>query len=315
MSTPALVVTGMGAVSPLGLDVLSLSRSLSTEEPEPIRETPDFAHRLTLHQARRLDRLSQLVVVAAAEAAAQARLDPMNVERMGLVVGTGLGCTEKTWAQLLGITERGLAHADPMGFPDSMDNAPAAHAAMALGCRGPSLTLVGREISGEIAVMAGALLLRSRSTDAVVVVAGDAASPTLRKVVRRFAPDLPVGEGAGALVLETEDSASRRGARILGRLLGYAQSQERPGGSRLRAATDKTVGKACSAALAMAALSHEDVRTFSSESLRPRIGWLMADGIVRAIAGLVLLERDGRAAALVPGRARGGAAAALVLGA
>jgi len=277
-------------------------------------EPADLSERLTRNEARRLDRLSQLAVVAAREAAAQARLEGIAGERVGLVAGTGLGCVETTWRQLAGIAARGLGHAEPLGFADSMDNAPAAHAAIALGCRGPSLTLTEREISGEIALITGALLLSARAVDAVVVVAGDASSEEQRSAVLRFAPGLSPAEGAGAVVLESDESASRRGAQVLGRLLGHAQARTPLPFSPLRQAPAPLLDAAASRALSLAGLSAEQVLSLPPESLRGRLGWLMADGVLRVVAGLLLLERDQRGAALVLGRARGGAAAALVLG-
>ena len=196
MSAAELVITGTGAVCAPGAG--------------GGRVAAEFARELTLNEARRLDRLSQLFVVAARQAAAQASFGDTPEAGRAVVAGTGVGCLEKTESQLHGMLRDGAGFADPLSFPDSMGNAPAAHVAIATGARGISLTLMEREISAESALVVAARLLRSGTAAAVLVVAGDAWSAGLETVVARLAPWLVLGEGAGALVLETAESARRR---------------------------------------------------------------------------------------------------------
>lgn len=311
-----VVVTGAGAVCPIAGDFRSLIEGMGRSAPATPRVEFDFGSRLTLNQARRLDRLSQLVLVAAMQAAEGARLGEMDGERVGIVVGTGLGCLERTESYLAGVVREGTGYADAMGFADSMDNAPAAHCAIALGCRGPSFTVSQREISGEAAVVLAATLLDAGAADAVLVAAGDSVSPGFRQVLARIAPGLTPGEGAGALVLERAGPAASRGASSLGRLLGQALTCQPAPRGRLRVSSAELLPRAKATALAMAGMDTDarEIAVISPDELSSRIGWCMADGVLRALVALGRLDGGTARAALVAGAARGGSAAALVLG-
>ena len=217
------VVTGTGIVCPLGLDAASVAAGLRGERCAT-RVEPDFAKSLPMNVARRQDRLSKLILVAAMAAAERARLREACGERTGLVIGTGLGCLEKTEGYLEGFARAGLAHADAMSFPESMDSSPAAHVSIVLGCRGPSMTVSQREITGESAIVLAAHLLEWGLADAVVIAAGDTTSPELIRALARLAPGVKLGEGAAAMVLETRASAERRGAPAIAHLLGWAST-------------------------------------------------------------------------------------------
>ncbi|HKQ62917.1 MAG TPA: beta-ketoacyl synthase N-terminal-like domain-containing protein [Candidatus Polarisedimenticolaceae bacterium] len=286
------VVTGAGVICRLGEEPHEV-RARFAAEAAPEDRAIDLDARLTAHQLRRLDRLSQLVVAAGGAAARQSRLEQLDPARTGVVVGTGLGCLEKTDAFLRGLAARGPDHADPAAFPDSMDNAPAAHCAIAWGCRGPSLTVSEREISGECALILAAILIETGHADAMLVAAGDTAHRHLRRLVPRLSPGLRPHEGATALVLESAAAASRRGASVVGRLLGFAQSA--------------ALSQAVADAVAMAGLPTETAE-ISAGRVTSRAGWCQGDGLLRA-----LLALTGERPSIVARSARGGAAAALVL--
>jgi 3-oxoacyl-[acyl-carrier-protein] synthase II len=251
VSANGLVVTGTGIVCPLGSDPASVAAELRGGRCAT-RVESDFAKNLPMNIARRQDRLSKLILVAAIAAAERARLREVAGERTGLVVGTGLGCLEKTEGYLEGFARAGLAHADAMSFPESMDSSPAAHVSIVLGCRGPSMTVSQREISGECAIVLAAHHLEWGLADAVIVAAGDTTSPELVRALARLAPGVTPGEGAAAIVLETSKSAERRGAQPLARLLGWASKAAERRTSVTHLAPPDVEAKAVAAATRMA---------------------------------------------------------------
>jgi 3-oxoacyl-[acyl-carrier-protein] synthase II len=246
------VISGIGVVSPLGTgagvfwDALCAGRTAIAEirrfdpRPQPPRlgaEVAPFAARDFLPPAlvRRMDRLSQMICVAAVLAAADAGLgaDGQNGDDLAVVVGSSLGNLTEAAQFLERVFTKGPSLANPMLFPNLVMNAPASQVAMALGWRGPNLTVSCGEISGEVALQTGVDLVRRGRCRAVVVAAGEELSEIVfhtlkelghlsprRRGRERSAPfdvqaNGPVlGEGAAAVVVETPESAERRGASI-----------------------------------------------------------------------------------------------------
>jgi len=246
------VISGLGVVSPLGTgagvfwDALCAGRTAIAEirrfdpRPQPPRlgaEVAPFAAREHLPPAlvRRMDRLSQMICVAAVLAAADAGLgaEGQNGDDLAVVVGSSLGNLTEAAQFLERVFTKGPSLANPMLFPNLVMNAPASQVAMALGWRGPNLTVSCGEISGEVALQTGVDLVRRGRCRAVVVAAGEELSEIVfhtlkelghlsprRRGRERSAPfdaqaNGPVlGEGAAAVVVETPESAERRGASI-----------------------------------------------------------------------------------------------------
>ncbi len=252
MGEARALVTGVGVVSPLGLgrkpfwEALTAGRSAIGEirrfdpGPRPPRlaaEVADFATRELLPPAlvRRMDRLSQMIGVAAVMAVADAGFPrgAESADELAVVVGSALGNMSESAQFLDRLFSKGPALANPMLFPNLVLNAPASQVSMALGWRGPNLTVSAGELSGEAALEAGLALLRRRRARAVVVAAGDEASEVVFRGLKDFgylcprrgrdersrpfdaSADGPVmGEGATALLLESEEEAAQRGARV-----------------------------------------------------------------------------------------------------
>jgi len=244
------LVTGVGIVSPLGIGRESFWEALCAgrtaigeirrfdaggERPALGAEVADFPVREFLPPTlvRRMDRVSQMIGVASVLAAADAGLTTAgtNGEDLGVVVGAALGNVTESVQFLDRAFTRGPSLANPMLFPNLVLNAPASQVSMALGWRGPNLTVSAGEISGEAALEVALGLLRRRRARAVVVAAGEElAEMTFRALERlrvlsprrggrmRSMPfdvdvDGPIlGEGAAALVVESVDSAERRAA-------------------------------------------------------------------------------------------------------
>jgi 3-oxoacyl-[acyl-carrier-protein] synthase II len=245
------VISGIGVVSPLGVgsaafwDALCAGRTAisrirrfdpGTMPPCSAAEVGEIPARDVLPAAlvRRMDRVSQMIGVAAVLAARDAGLAPGPAsDELGVVVGSALGNLSESAQFLERVFTKGPSLANPMLFPNLVMNAPASQVAMALGWRGPNLTVSAGEISAESALDAALGLLRRYRARAVVVAAGEELSAPVFRALREFRLLSPrgggpersspfdvdangpvVGEGASAIVVETAESARRRGATV-----------------------------------------------------------------------------------------------------
>ena len=243
-----VVVTGLGAVTPLGvgseplISRWSAGRSGIEEGAGRCREFDplDF---LSRKDARRSDRFAQLAIAAAAEAVAQAGWDggpPHDPHRVGCIVGTGIGGLGSLERQQRNLIVDGVKAVSPLAVPLMMGNAGAAAVAMRQGLRGPTYGVVSACAAGAHAIGDAARTIRCGDADAVVAGGAEAAITGLAEagftamgatspsgVSRPFdarRDGFVIGEGAGVLVLEEEDAARSRGARVLGEVLGYGAS-------------------------------------------------------------------------------------------
>ena len=197
--------------------------------------------------ARRLDRSAQMAVLAALEAWSDAGPGGWDPERCGVVIGTGNGGIGSMAGQMDLLRRRGPAGVNPLAVSLTMPNAVAAQVSIALGVQGPLESPVSACASGADALLWGTRLLASGEADVVVAGGTDAlvnrfgiaAFAALRTLSRRrddpqqasrpFDADrdgFVMGEGAGVVVLEREDQARARGARVHGWLLGGGVSAD-----------------------------------------------------------------------------------------
>ncbi len=252
-----IVVTGMGAVTPIGIGVprfwenliagtcgIGEITRLDTEKLPLHRaaEVKDFKPKehLSMRLVMDLEPFMQYAYVSAEEAIAQSGLDTHS-SRVGVVMGTalsGISLIGETHAQY---AAQGKA-AGPKFLTKAMGNIAAAQLSIAHGIKGPSMTVSTACSSGGDAITLAALLIRSGAADAVVVMAGEAAlCPALIQSLcktgalsktgesRPFDKDrngFVMGEGGGALVLESEEHAQARGAVVLAALLGCANNTD-----------------------------------------------------------------------------------------
>jgi len=251
----AVAVTGLGVLTPLGPDVAAFSEGLLTgrsgvrllDEPEfadltaRLAATVDLTGRLERVEARTLDRVQQVALVAAREAWADAGAPEVEPERLAVVVGSGIGGALTILGQDAVLREKGPRRVSPHLVPMLMPNGPAATVGLELGARGGVHCPVSACASGAEALAMALDILRSGRAD--VVVAGGAEACVHPLPLAGFAQmralstrhDEPeaasrpydkgrdgfvLGEGAGILVLETEAHAAARGARVHGRLAG-----------------------------------------------------------------------------------------------
>ncbi|ANS76556.1 beta-ketoacyl-[acyl-carrier-protein] synthase II [Paenibacillus yonginensis] len=258
-----IVITGMGAVTPLGIGVQEYWNRLKNGEtgvapitrfdasglPAQIAaEVKDFepADYMPRKLVGQTDIFMQFALAAAAEALEDAKPDAAP-ERMGVVLGTALGGIATTTAAQEQVTKSGSFRVSPHLVPKMLGNIAAGYIGITYGFKGPSLTLSTACSSSADAVGMASMLLRSGQADAVLAVGAesilcqlmDAGLSTARALsTRNEAPEkasrpfdlnrdgFVMGEGGGALVLETLESALRRGADIKAELLGYANSND-----------------------------------------------------------------------------------------
>ncbi len=245
-----VVVTGMGAVTPLGIGAITLHDRWAAGEvgiadgAGACREF-DPTQNLSVKEARRLDRFSQLAVTAAGEAVAQAGWEgepPYDPLRVGCVMATGIGGQSTIETQLEVMRVRGAKLVSPLGIPQYMPNAATAAVTMKYSLRGQSYGVVSACASGAHAIGSALRMIQYGDADAVVCGGAEATltdfafacfnsmqALSVTGVSRPFdarRDGFVMGEGAGVLVLEEEGAAVARGATILGEIAGYGATTD-----------------------------------------------------------------------------------------
>jgi 3-oxoacyl-[acyl-carrier-protein] synthase II len=244
-----VVVTGVGAVTPLGVGAPALiERWIAGESgiEGGVGAASDFepVEHLNRKDVRRQDRFTQMAVVAADEALGQAGWDelPYEPERVGSVIGTGIGGLASLEEQQDKLRARGPKAVSPLAVPLLMGNAAAAAIAMRRGIHGQSFGVMSACAAGAHAIGQAMRMIQSGEADAVVsggseatltsvATAGFAAMGATSKsgISRPFdarRDGFVMGEGAGVLVLESATAAAERGAEPLAELVGYAATSD-----------------------------------------------------------------------------------------
>jgi 3-oxoacyl-[acyl-carrier-protein] synthase II len=261
---PTVVVTGLGATTPVGGDVASTWESLLagrsgarklpadwTEVPLPVQiaapAAVDPATVLDRVQARRLDRCEQLAIVAAREAWAHAGSPEVDPDRLAVVVSSGIGGVASTLAACDTMNEKGWQRLSPYTVPMLMPNGSAGWIAIELGARAEVHTTVSACASGAEAIGYAIDMIRAGRAD--VVLAGGTEAAIIPLNVAAFAAmralstrnDEPerasrpfdrgrdgflLGEGAGIVVLESAEHAARRGATVHAIAAGVGYSSD-----------------------------------------------------------------------------------------
>jgi 3-oxoacyl-[acyl-carrier-protein] synthase II len=246
-----VVVTGLGAITPVGADVASTWDSLLAGRSGVTRLTDDWAQELPARiaawaaadpatlidrvQARRLDRCEQFAMVAAREAWADAGSPEVEPERLGVVVSSGIGGVASTLSAYDTLKEKGWSRLSPFTVPMLMPNGAAGWISIELRARAGVHTTVSACASGAEAIGYALDMIRSGRAD--VVLAGGTEAAIIPLNIAAFAAmralstrnDEPerasrpfdkgrdgfvLGEGAGMVVLESAEHAARRGARV-----------------------------------------------------------------------------------------------------
>ncbi|MFN8163504.1 MAG: beta-ketoacyl-ACP synthase II [Solirubrobacterales bacterium] len=243
--TRRVVITGVGAVTPLGVGSEPLIERWSAGEcgiEDGFGRCLDFdpLDFLSKKEARRSDRFTQMAIAAAEEAVAQAGGEdglPYEAYRVGCVIGTGIGGLPSLEEQTRKLIASGEKAVSPLAVPLMMGNAASAAVAMRHGLHGHTYGVVSACAAGAHALGDASRIIRAGDADAVVAGGAEAAltgvataafsameatSPTgISRPFDARRDGFVMGEGAGVLVLEDGDSAEARGAEILGEVLGY----------------------------------------------------------------------------------------------
>ena len=261
-----VVITGMGTISPLGNDVATTwsnaiagrsgAGKITYYDTAQFRvkiaaEVKDFdgAALFGMREARRMDRFTQFGFAAALQAVEEAGLDfnALNKDRMGVIMGTGIGGMKTLYEQVLIFFERGPDRISPFLVPMMLPDSAASMIALQLGLRGPNMAVVSACASGTNALGEALEVIRRGKADVVlsggaeaVIVPIAMAGLTVmgamstrnddpEKASRPF--DLTrdgfvMGEGSAVLVVESLDHARARGAHILAELKGYGTSND-----------------------------------------------------------------------------------------
>ena len=248
MTLRDVVITGVGAVTPLGVGARTLHERWAAgnsgirDGEAPCADFEPTDH-MSAKQARRADRSTQLAVAAGSEALADAGWAdglPYDAELIGCVLGTGIGgigTIENNHDQL---RDTGAGSVSPLAVPLMMGNAGSAALSLQHGLRGPVFSVVSACAAGSHAIGTALRMIQHGEAEAVVTGAAEAPlTPLSRACFEKMGAISPsgvsrpfdarrdgfvMGEGAGVLVLEAGDSARARGARILGTVRGYGST-------------------------------------------------------------------------------------------
>lgn len=252
----AIVVTGVGAVTPLGVGARTMHERWSAGVCGVVDgegACADFDPRefLSAKEVRRADRFTQLALAACQEALADAGWSsgddgeqemPYDPQRIGCVLGTGIGGIGTLVDGQDTLRERGGQYVSPLSVPLMMSNAGAGALSMAHGLRGPSFAVSSACASGAHAIGSALRMLQTGEADAVVAGGSEAGLTPLARaafsaldalskegISRPFdarRDGFVMGEGAAVLVLERADAAQARGARVLGVIRGYGATSD-----------------------------------------------------------------------------------------
>jgi 3-oxoacyl-[acyl-carrier-protein] synthase II len=243
-----IVITGRGVVSSIGESPDAFFEALLAKRSgiaDGIGACVDFDPEVAMSpkEARRSDRYTQLAVAAAMQAAEEAGLpDGVDPERLGVLVGTGVGGLATLQNECQAWLEGGERAVSPHFVPMMMPNAAAGTIAMRLGAQGPGFSISSACSTGGHSIGEATRMIVRGEADAVIAGGTEAALTGLciaafkrmgalsrDGVSRPFDAErngFVMGEGAGVLVLEREDHARARGAEILARVAGYGASND-----------------------------------------------------------------------------------------
>ena len=266
MARSKIVVTGLGALAPNGnsVDQFWANSIAGKSGIGPVSYFDTEGHRVTIagelsdfdpesvldsREVRKLDPFSIYAITAADEAVTMAGIDPnkLDLDRVGVTIGTGVGGIQTLEDQHTAIETRGPRRVSPLFVPKMIANIAGGHLSMRWGFRGPNQTVTSACASATDAIGMAMRLILAGDAD-VMIAGGTEASVTglciagfanmkalsqsctePEKASRPFDTDrdgFVLGEGSGILVIETEEHALDRGAVILAELAGYGSTDD-----------------------------------------------------------------------------------------
>lgn len=261
-----VVITGLGAITPIGIGKENFWNSLiqgnsgigyitrfdTTDFDTKIgAEVKDFnpSDYIDKKEAKRMDRFTQYAVVGAKLAIEDANLelDKLNLDKVGVVMGVGIGGMETMETEYGKLKDRGPSRVSPLFIPMMISNMAPGQISMTFGFRGPTMTVTTACASSTHAIGEAFRMISTGNIDMVVAGGADASitpisvagfcsmkalstrndEPT--KASRPFDKErdgFVMGEGAGILILEELNHAIARGANIYGEIVGYGSTSD-----------------------------------------------------------------------------------------
>jgi 3-oxoacyl-[acyl-carrier-protein] synthase II len=322
-SEQRIVVTGLGATTPVGgtatetWEAILAGQSgvrlmpfdwvetfqLPVKIAATIKQSP--LEVLTKVETRRLDPGGQYALIAAREAWADAATPEVEPERLGVVIGSGIGGVNTLLDQWDTLKEKGVRRVFPLAVPMLMPNGPAAAVSLELGARAGAHTPVSACSSGAEAIGYAVQMIRSGRADVVVAggteaamhpmpIAGFAAMQALS--TRNDDPETAsrpydtgrdgfvLGEGAAVVVLETEEHAKARGARIYAEICGVGMSSD---AHHIAAPDPEGAGaaRAMLEAVESAGLSPKDIVHINAHATSTPVGDIAESNAIRRAFG------------------------------
>jgi 3-oxoacyl-[acyl-carrier-protein] synthase II len=260
------VVTGIGALTPLGLDMATTWDNLiagksgidyitlfdaSDMEVKFAGEVKGFepTDYIDRKNARRMDRFAQLAVAAGMQAVKEAdlKIDDTNQDDIGVFIGSGIGGLTTLFEQAKVLVEKGPDRVSPFLAPMMIADIAAAQVSIALGVKGPNMCMTSACSSGSDAIGAAyeyikygnAQVMIAGGAEAIINPLGMTAFSSLKAIsTRNDAPQKAsrpfdkerdgfiIAEGAVVLILESLDHARRRGANIMAEIIGYGATAD-----------------------------------------------------------------------------------------
>lgn len=261
-----VVVTGLGTVNPMGLDVESTWQAVvkgqsgvgpithfdaSHHETKFAAEVKGFDAEAILgrREARRTDRFVQFAVVATEQALKDAKLDvsDSNRDRIGAIIGTGIGGVSTMLHEMETMREKGPRRVSPFLIPMILPDTAPGQVAIHFGVRGPNLAVTSACATGTNAIGEAYKMIERGAADVMICGGSEAAITGLiiagfnvmtalstrnddpQRASRPFDKNrdgFVAGEGAAVFILESLDHANARGARIYAEVLGYGLTDD-----------------------------------------------------------------------------------------
>jgi 3-oxoacyl-[acyl-carrier-protein] synthase II len=324
MNRRRVVISGLGCVSALAESVNGLFTALcegmsgvSTIEAFDASAYPvqfggeiknfDVTKYIDQRESKRMDRFTQLALVAAKQAVNDSGLDfsKEDICRCGVIVGTGIGGIKEIEDQHLRLLAKGPAKVSPFCVPRLMANAASGTIAIHYGLRGPNFCVLSACASGNHAIGEAFYNIISGRSDVMVTGGSEAAltpiglasfcaarslstrnddPPAASRPFDKDRDGFVLSEGAGILVLEEENHARKRGARIHAELLGYSATDD---GYHITAPLPDGAGAAVTMKLALAdaGLGTEKIDYINAHGTGTELNDVAESSAIRSIFG------------------------------
>jgi 3-oxoacyl-[acyl-carrier-protein] synthase II len=304
-----VVITGIGCVCPVGNDAKSAWENIlagvsgvkpltlfdpSQFKTQIVAEVKDFDAKALLGRraARRYDRVSQLALVATQEAIEHAGLaiNDQNRDRVGVLIGSGIGGINTLYENMLVYIERGPSRVSPFTVPMMLPDSPSGLVAIQYGARGPNMAIVTACATGTNSIGEATEMIRRGAADVMIAGSTESAINPItfagmsimgaistrndepERASRPFDAERDgfiIGEGAGTVILESLAFALARGANILAEVTGYGVTND---AFHISAPSENGEGSALCMQLAL------DDAGFAPDVAATAIGYINAHG-------------------------------------